>query len=65
MEVHTNTKIRINMEWVAVERFFNEVEYGNRFWGEDNIQTDWTPIQIVKTMIRNLEEAGRKPDGYN
>lgn len=60
MDVHINAELRRKVEWEAIERFVVAVNWQTRFWE----QGDWTPIEIIKTMIRELESDGRKADDY-
>lgn len=60
IDVHINTDLRRKIEWEAIERFVIAVDWQTRFWE----QGDWTPIEIIKTMIMELEKDGQRADRY-
>ena len=61
MDVHIDIKLRRIVEWGAVERFVVATNWQDRFWESG----DWSPIEIIKTMIRQLENDGRTPDDFS
>jgi hypothetical protein len=60
IEVHSNNQIRIEAEWLAVNRFCAEIGYQV----EDLKLADYSPVEIIKTVIRQLNESGSLPHGY-
>lgn len=61
MDVHIDTQLRRTIEWGAIERFIVATGWQVRFWEPG----DWTPIEIIRTMITQLEKDGRTPDDFS
>lgn len=57
---HDQDNIRRAMEWMALDEFLSIIEYDSSLMSFSEL----TPVQIIRTVVRDLDRKGILPPGF-